>query len=266
LALIDEGPCPGGEVGARYARGPRGEAYVYKWLEGHSMAWATALVEHVEHLRANGYPAPGYLTPFELDGSVLLVQQRARGQWSDDIDSSLLTELLSVNDRQSGLGQPGNTWRDYIVMTLTEGADGYCLHQTLRDGGRESASVLGWITSVGRSVHTLPQADLVHLDYHHRNVLQADDGAVTVVDLEGCQPGDRTFDLVTLGIYLDDARTPPSSEPAVWAKAVQLAPPENLRAYVAHMALRRLDWTMRFHPEDLDRALTVVHDYMGRVG
>ena len=189
------------------------------------MAWATAVVECIERLRANGYPAPRYLAPFDLDGSVVLVQERARGQWSDDVDSSLVTKLLSVNDLQAGLGQPGSDWRDYIVMTLTEGADGYCLHQTLRDGGSETASVLDWIRSVGHSVNKLPQGDLVHLDFHHRNVLQADNGTIAVVDLEGCQSGDRAFDLVTLGIYLDDARTPPSSEPAVWARAVQLASP-----------------------------------------
>lgn len=36
-------------------------------------------------------------------------------------------------------------------------------------------------------------------------------------------------------------------------------------AYVAHMALRRLDWTVRHHPDELDRVMAVSLRYIGRV-
>jgi hypothetical protein len=265
LALIDEGPCPGGEVGARYARGQRGEQFVYKWLEGHTLAWATTVVDGVTRLRANGYPATRYLRPFDLDSFVVLVQERAPGQWSDQVDELTIAAVLAAHDRQAGLGWDGTSWHDYIVMTLTEGAEGYCLHQTLRDAGGECGAILDWVRSVGRSVGHLHQGDLVHLDLHHRNVLQDGSGGITIIDLEGVQPGDRAFDLVTFGIYLDYSDARSEAEEQIFDRAATLTAVDDLRAYVAHMALRRLDWTLRFHPDDLEAALRAVRRAMARV-
>jgi aminoglycoside phosphotransferase (APT) family kinase protein len=119
---------------------------------------------------------------------------------------------------------------------------------------------------VGRSIGQLPQNDLIHLDFHHRNILQGPDDALIVIDLEGCQPGDRAFDLVTFAMYLDYAQAPTDGVDRVWRGATGVTNPEALRAYVAHMALRRLDWTIRFHPDDLEATYVVIRDFMARVG
>ena len=265
LVLLDGGPCPGGEIGARYAQGARGETYVYKCLDQHSLDWATEMVGRVERLRANGYPASRYLAPLELDGSVVLLQEKAEGGWSDLVDDRCLERVLSISDRQAGLGTPGTGWSDFIASTLTEGADGYCLHDTLFDYGGEAKTILEWVRAVGHEGTVLPQNDLVHFDFHHRNILQADGADFTIIDLEGCQPGDRAFDLVAFSLWLDNAQAPRFAEQAVWEKAANITEPAHLRAYVAHMVLRRVDWTIRLHPTEVEQSLSVSRRFIDRV-
>jgi hypothetical protein len=50
-----------------------------------------------------------------------------------------------------------------------------------------------------------------------------------------------------------------------WDEAAQLASAEALAAYVAHMALRRVDWSIRHHPDEADRVLGLSFDYVRRV-
>jgi len=57
--------------------------------------------------------------------------------------------------------------------------------------------------------------------------------------------GDRAFDLATLLFYLydqDDIRDP------LRARLMDLAGPQPTCAYLAHMVLRQVDWSLRFHP------------------
>src|SRR6266508_1691205 len=101
----------------------------------------------------------------------------------------------------------------------------------------------------------LPEGDLVHIDFHHRNMLREGDELVAVVDWEGCRPGDRAFDLVTFCFGMTDAIPADGVATRVWDHASQLASTEALAAYVAHMALRRVDWSIRHHPDEVDRVL-----------
>ena len=57
--------------------------------------------------------------------------------------------------------------------------------------------------------------------------------------------GDRAFDLATLLFYgydHDDVRD------RLRARLLELASPATVRAYLAHMVLRQVDWSLRFHP------------------
>jgi aminoglycoside phosphotransferase (APT) family kinase protein len=160
----------------------------------------------------------------------------------------------------------GSAWSDFLARTLTEGADGYCLHDTLRERGGEPSRLLSWIQSVGRSVRSLPQGDLVHFDFHHRNILRSAEGALTVVDCEGFRPGDRAFDLVTFCFGMSHAAAPLGTEDPLWERATALASVEALTAYMAHMTLRRLDWTLRHHGEhELARLWPIVRKYVALV-
>jgi Phosphotransferase enzyme family len=279
VALTDGGPCPGGEVGARYAAGVGGEAYVYKCVDGKDggVAWARLVVDRVGQLRARGYPAPRYLAPMEVGdggggggggGTVVMVQERVAGSWGDTIDGALVERVRQLNDMQAGLGSgDGAQWSDFIALTLVEGADDYCQHDTLRGQGGEVAQLLSWIESIGASVSRLPADDLVHFDLHHRNILRTPSGDLTVVDWEGIRPGDRAFDLVTFCFGLSHGDGPDGVADSLWVRAEELTRREVLAAYVAHMALRRVDWTLRHHgADDLARLLPIVRRHVARVG
>jgi hypothetical protein len=51
--------CPGGEVGAHYARSPEGRQFVFKWSDDRDdLAYFEHIVHRVSRLRTLGYPAP----------------------------------------------------------------------------------------------------------------------------------------------------------------------------------------------------------------
>lgn len=241
LVLVDEGPCTGGEVGARFARAADGRRLVYK---------VTGLVPPVDtlnRLHDGGYPLPRHLPPLPLEGGAFLVAQEAvAGAYRDTVTHALVDRLLECNDHQAGHGPPcTESWTDFVVRTLTVGADGWCLHEPLARHSDRTRELLDWCRSV--DVPPLPDGDLVHTDFHHRNVLRdEDDELVAVIDWEGARGGDRRFDLATLAFCLIDSEC----EPGV---AERFPPPEE--PYVAHLSLRLVDWQIRFHPDQVDRWL-----------
>jgi hypothetical protein len=169
LELRLGGPCPGGEVGAHYARAADGRRFVVKWTDDRSdLADVAHVVERVDRLRDVGYPAPDYLPPFLVEGGVVVLQREVAGAWRDDLPNDFPDTVLRLNHLQEGMADPGGDWTDYVRMTLTEGADGYCLHATLRNATRETRQLLEWVQSVGRDLGPLPEHDLVHIDFHHR--------------------------------------------------------------------------------------------------
>jgi aminoglycoside phosphotransferase (APT) family kinase protein len=182
------------------------------------------------------------------------------------VSDALVDTVLRLNDLQAGDALESASWTDFVRMTLTEGADGYCLHESLRAHGGETRRALEWIESVGRAITPLPGADLVHLDFHHRNLLRDGQRLVAVIDWEGSRPGDRVFDLVTFCFGFTHARVAgPELEERVWARASTLGGADALAAYVAHMALRRLDWSIRFHPDEVDGLIGLVDRYIALV-
>jgi hypothetical protein len=77
--------------------------------------------------------------------------------------------------------------------------------------------------------------------------LLSDGAAITgVIDINPpVLAGDRAFDLATLLFYLydhDDIRD------RLRTRLLELAGPQAARAYLAHMVLRQVDWSLRRHP------------------
>jgi hypothetical protein len=57
--------------------------------------------------------------------------------------------------------------------------------------------------------------------------------------------GDRAFDLATLLFYLYDHH---DIRRRLRARLLELAGPRASQAYLAHMVLRQVDWSLRHHP------------------
>lgn len=58
--------------------------------------------------------------------------------------------------------------------------------------------------------------------------------------------GDRAFDLATLLIYCYDHHR---TRGPLTARLLELAGPQAASAYLAHMIIRQVDWSLRHHPD-----------------
>jgi hypothetical protein len=257
LEVVRLAPADGGESGTVFlAAGRDGLVSVVKIMPGAGPDMADrlhALGRVVARLRDRGYPAPRIRAVGQIPGLVFWVQERLAGMSLDRVDgpaplSGLLPELLRLNDAQAGLGGTGpGDWRDQLVRTLTAGGDGYCVHATLA-GRPDTRELLQVVRRIGdRCGPGIPAGgDFVHYDFAPANLLSDGMSITGVIDLSPLVPaGDRAFDLATLLFYCydeDDVREP------LCARLLELADPQAARAYLAHMVLRQVDWSLRNHP------------------
>jgi Ser/Thr protein kinase RdoA (MazF antagonist) len=222
-----------------------------------ALAYLRRLQATLARLTERGYPVPRWEAVGLAAGRAFWIQERISGAALDTsgarphraLIGRLLPELFRLNDAQAGLGVPGPGpgWPELITRTLTEGGDGYCVHATLdRPGLRD---LLDAIRRIGAECGPAlpPGGDFVHYDFNLANLLS--DGRVItgVIDLNPpLLAGDRAFDLATLLYYVYDCAelAGPLSD-----RLYGLAGEPAARAYLAHMALRQAEWSLRFYPE-----------------
>ena len=106
------------------------------------------------------------------------------------------------------------------------------------------AAVRGIGASCGPAIP--PGADFTHFDFHILNLLS--DGT-TITGVVNINPpplaGDRAFDLATLVFYVydhDELRR------RILDRLFGLAGRQAARAYLAHMVLRQVEWSVRHYP------------------
>ena len=183
------------------------------------------LLRLVNALRARGYPAPEYLGVGRVDEVVFTVQRRLPGQTLEpgpgmaptpDLLRAVLRDLLPAIELQRDAGDLRDPpWPTWLVATIQHGAEGYCLHETMRQSEDTSLLLdrLRWIAE--RNWSSPPRrSDLVHYDMNPANVLHRGGRLSGVVDwtvpFNGAAQGDRGFDVATLLFYTYDAPLPGS--------------------------------------------------------
>ena len=114
-----------------------------------------------------------------------------------------LVALWSVHQNVAiTVGHSGGGWAENVVRGLRVGTEAvYVDHQVLRaSSDRRVQRVLDAAIAIG--MRTDPgifrTGDVVHGDFHHRNLLVRGDHVVAVFDWEGAHPGDARTDLMTL--------------------------------------------------------------------
>jgi hypothetical protein len=251
------GALAGGEVGATDAVDGHGRRVVAKWEwpageDRLDRLWdATALVAR---LRSRGALLPKYLVTEPVEDGVLVIQEWMPGTAGDDIPRSLLEDLIAYNRLQSGAGRGGTGWKAYLRRSLLAGLDGYCEHSSLQSFSPATRYLLARVRAAGEALADveLVENDAVHLDFHHRNALCCDGRLSAVIDCEGYRTGDRVFDLVTLAFCLSVAECPATAQHDFWQQIRAEREKVIVDAYIAHQALRQVDWSIRHRaPSDV---------------
>ena len=219
------------------------------------VAQLRALEAMTARLRARDYPAARITALGRTVGFAFWIQQRLPGRPLDrspgfpDLSrlATLLPELIRLNDLQAGLATGAADWPALLVRTLTEGGDGYCLHATLA-ARPDTRDLLQAVRDIGARCGPAipPGTDFMHYDFTPTNLL-ADAATITgVIDINApVLPGDRAFDLATLLFYVYDHD---GIRARLGARLLELAGYQAARAYLAHIVLRQVEWSVRHYP------------------
>ncbi len=254
-SFVSAGGFAHGEVGANLVIDGAGVRAVAKWewpVDDHALPAHEAWLPLVERLRDRGARLPAYLHVVGIAGGLLVMQEFLPGTTSDRVGDGLIEDLIAHNALQAGVAAGGSGWQDYMRASLLTGCRGYCEHASLRERDEITGALLAQVRAAGAALDdvALREDDAVHVDFHHLNVLAEDGRLSGVVDCEGYRSGDRVFDLVTLAFGLAVADCSAAAEERLWALVEDGCHPVAARAYVAHMALRQVDWSIRHRTGD----------------
>ena len=251
------GPCGGGTRQA-FDVVVNAERRILKWqVTGHGTA-LTQVSRDLKQLRRRGYPVPSYEVIESAVDIEMSLQSLMPGTVVDKLSDRLVGQLLRVNALQRGAGSIGpRSWGDRVVDITLNGAPGWCRHESLElHSDRTRRFWERARAAVSQNLDRFPDGDLVHMDFHHRNVLQQDGQLVAVIDWEGLETGDCNFDLVTLFFYAGAAGWSRESRLGALDQLRPALPAECLRTYVAHLGVRAIDWAIRIEgPSDVQRWL-----------
>jgi aminoglycoside phosphotransferase (APT) family kinase protein len=155
-----------------------------------------------------------------------------------------MTRLVELNELLAGRAvDVDSSWPETIVESVTVGFEEFAVVGTLErhsDASRELLTLCR--RAVERHAAWLPASrDIVHMDYTLANVLVDGDTISGVIDWGGTRSGDRLFDLATLVYY---AR---GEAQEIERYVVERIGREGLSVYLAHMAIRQSDWSLRHH-------------------
>ena len=135
-----KGRLAGGETGAHRVVGPRGEPLVVKWAQAaRSKELRAEGVVFSERLRTvAGWPTPREWT-INVGGCLFIFQTFMPGSPATSSDP-LIEQMLELHSKRIGLAQATDPvrWPAAFIVTLTQGGDGYCRHDSSRRSRRSS--------------------------------------------------------------------------------------------------------------------------------
>lgn len=253
LALVLAKRYAGGEQGAYRVLAPGGARLVLKWSAGAThLARFGHAAEVASRLSELGYPVPRFLLSGLIGDVAYMLQSELPGAPLQQLGAEVVAALLDLNRLQAGqaiqTGMGPASWPGVVVDTILHGGAGYCLLETLRDHSARTRALLGTLQAVAaaHSGAACPTTDIVHFDFTPANILAQNGRISGVIDWEGTCAGDRAFDLLTLLFYSYEQA---EFRAQLWAQAREYSSVEALRLYLAHLILRQVEWSLRYHSQ-----------------
>lgn len=223
-------------------------------------------------LQDEGLPVARHPLAIQIEGDVLLVQERLPGTPPTDVTPALMAAIVDLNDRFAHI-LVERPEIPILPLCLTASGTPYPRHEVLAEHSDRSLRVLDAITTLGaRFPEEMAGDDLVHVDLTPSNLLLDATGVITgVVDWNlGAFRGDRHLALVKTRFELEWGLRSPVPEPSLVASALQLddvlatrVPEADLQKYWAHRLLHQLHWCLQFAPPDVvDWHLDLAEDHL----
>lgn len=250
-----------GEQGAYAVDDGYGIRAVLKWQPGDMAVRRYEQIQSVtDRLRAAGYPVPRYLL-IGTDGETSYsIQTAMAGSTAHHLTPVQINRLIELNGLQRGAAPAAkDDWHDEIVQSVLYGGEEYCVIDSLRSWSPETAGLLDRMQEVVSAWPHLQEAsdDIVHFDFHQLNILVDGDDITGVVDWDGLSTGRCVFDLVTLLFYQHGN---PAARDLLWPAILSRAGRSEVDAYIAHLTVRQIDWTIRFYtPDFVDHFVNVAN-------
>jgi len=239
---------PDGEQGAYVVTDHLNKRWVLKWTPGaHNLQWMQGAKTVTDLLRSLNYPAPYYLLIGKIPEGIYSIQSVLPGSPLRTLTPTLLPRLLELNELQIGRAIPGRKdWHQEVINTVLLGGDGYCLHASLQQHSQGTANLLQTLQTLVMEHQGEPHrnSDIVHGDFQHSNILIHNGQISGIVDWDGSFAGDCTFDIATLLFYSYDVV---EVRERLWEYALERISLKLLSMYFAHLILRQVDWSLRYH-------------------
>jgi Ser/Thr protein kinase RdoA (MazF antagonist) len=247
--------CAGGEFGAYEVRRGSERAVLKVFAAELDHDALVGSVELTDRARAAGQLAPRYLDVGRYDDRTYSLQEWADGVLPERLSAATAAQMVDLLDTHAGVGAgwsgpAGFTpWWDQI--------------EVLRDAGHDIADELAEVLRDDPG----PQFDgddVVHSDYHFRNVLVRGDAVISVIDWDATAVGDRWSDAVLLMWW---CRAAPELATPEAADLLQRVVETNLddkrlARYAARMARTVLDFNQRTYPRTMARWLASVDEIL----
>lgn len=255
-----------GEQGAFAIADGCDRRYVLKWGAGtHRVSRMEEARAVTDLLHGIGYPAPCYLFIGSAFEGSYSIQVALPGSTMRHLTVMYLSRLLEINALQVGKAFPEQLdWHREVVNTVLYGGDGYCLHSSLLQYSPDTVDLLRELQALVSAHEDEPHRtnDVVHGDFQPANILVHDQQISGVIDWDAPFAGDCSFDIATLLFYSYDE---PTLRELLWQHLLQRASLNLLSFYMAHLILRQVDWSLRFHDRAtieryLSRGRTILQD------
>ena len=245
------GPAGGG-TGRAYEVEIQGRRRILKWQEPEEHGTPLPEVAHVlTMLHDKQYPVPGYEVLLD-DPIEISVQEPLPGASTDALPDSVRDNLDQLIELQAGIGPLSKEdWGVRLQQVTLNGAPTWCRHDSLEKHSSCTRDLWHRARSMARTVDitAIRNGDVVHMDYHHRNILQRKSQVTGVVDWEGLECGDRGFDRFTLAFYSGVAGLANSRRRDWLADLTKGSCADAAALYIAHLAIRSVDWAIRNETE-----------------
>lgn len=240
--------CAGGEHGAHLVRRGSEKAILKIATSAQSFASIRGGAELSDRARANGQLVPRYLDIAEWRDTGYTLQEFVDGEVPPRMTLPLaqrMIELLDTHEGQAsdwpvdGVAGFGEWW------TFSDTIENAPAH--IRDLANEAADARDRLRGTA-----VPTTDVVHADYHNKNLLLRDGEIVAIIDWDGAAPGCRWYDAFLLmwwsqaSTNVIDADVAPWLRPFVESKLNA----DQLGWYATEIACGQLEFFQRVHPLD----------------